>query len=301
MVKTIQRSSHKPPHRTLNKESPDSGWASSFADVTPYANGANTFDIDYDYEPHDVYSNLDISKRVDLAQFTKTPFTIAKAKSQASSRCKTSQTARETQRSAIGRDHSSSSSATIVVEPKKSIAERLAEQEAADRKGGGAIVPAIEPPKAKKEDKGNSWSNKGTSGWRNALGQPVAATRPPNKSKVLSALDKIDKKSAKAANKKKVPQAAPPAPATPPLVQAPDPKAPPKSIRERLDEIERETKTKTTLPANDKGMDKVLPKRDVKRPVSGKGIGKVRKVINKDDNISFRMIRESHHSGHRQC
>lgn len=301
MVKASRRSTHKTPHKSSTKPSPDTGWSSSFDHVSPYANGAN--DSDTEFEPYDVYYGLDISKRHDQAQFTKTPFTITQ--SQASSRSKSSKAAREAQELATGtasRNPSSSSSGKTMVEPKKTLEERIAEQEAADRKGGRSMTPSIEPPKAKKEDKGNSWSYKSNSGWKNAHGQPVAATKPPNPSKVINALNKIDKKASKAAKKRKAPDPAPAsatvsakttAPAPPPAL-----KAPPKSIREQLDDIERETKikTKTTLSSAER---KKVPAQDVHRPIAGRGKGREKKtVINKDDDISFKMLRESVPSTH---
>lgn len=202
MPKLPRGESHKTPHKSPHTTTPNSGWSSSFADVTPYTNGA-TNDSDTEFEPYDIYDNLDISKRDDRAQFTKTPFTITK--SQASSRSKSSKASREAEEMS---SRNFTSEATVF-EPKKSLEERLAEQEAADRKGGRSITPAVELPKAKKEDKGSSWSNKGTTGWKNAHGQPVAASKPPHPSKVLSLLDKIDKKSNKVVRKRKAPNPGP--------------------------------------------------------------------------------------------
>lgn len=300
MVNPRPRSTHKTPHKSSTKTPPDTGWSSSFADVSPYANGAD--DSDTEIEPHDGYKYLDLSKRDDQAQFTKTPFTITK--SQASSRSRSSKTAREAQELTTASRNLSSSSGTTLVEPKKTLEEIRAEKEAADRNGGRSITPAIEPPKAKKEDKGNSWSNKGTSGWRNAHGQPVAASKPPNPSKVLSVLNKIDKKVTKTVKKRKAPDTATAtasastsmlAPA-PPSAPAPPPKAPPKSIREQLDDIDRETKTKTKTALSVNERNKVPAAQEVERPIAGRGKGKEKKTMrNKDGDISFKMLRESLH------
>lgn len=276
-------------HRPSSRQSSGRIWSSGFADTSPYrpadrdhaddSDCASLFGFDWDFEPDDPNRNLDLSRRVDHAQYTSTPFTIA-AKQADSSK---------------SRNRSNQAPAAASAGPfqplpaEKTIEEKLAEQEAADRRGGRPVVPAVEqklPPHDNKKSGNNEWAWR-NQGWVNAHGQPVTASRPPANSdqpKILDALNKIDKTKSKPKGRKR--KVAEPGPEKEPDL-VPPPRVQPQTILERLDDVKEESARANSKAAGPKK--KTSGKTSEAPPA--KANGKKKKNQGKDDDITFNMLR----------
>ena len=203
---------------------PETGWRRLVGNANILADDADD-ENEADYEAEDPLRNLDLSRRVDHAEWTRTPFTIAAGNRRAKElRKQTTQGPFEPLPRA------------------KTTEELLAEQEEADRRGGGNIEPAVEQPKASKENMTSrgGWT-KQYKGWVNGSGQPVAASKPPGKKQtsIMEALQKLDKGQKGKGRKRKAgadDQQSARIDSPPPASKA---KPKPKTIAERLDEVEK--------------------------------------------------------------
>lgn len=263
------------------------GWRNVFGRTDLRADDADDED-EGEYEAEDPMRNLDISQRPDNAIWTRTPFTIMESQKRAKEL----------------REQAKQSQGPFGPVPReKTKEELLAQQEEDDRRGGGNIEPAVQQPKASRENTNNrgGWTRQ-YRGWVNGQGQPVSASKPPGKKQtnIMDALQKLDKAPKGKGKKRKAgaddePESSTTRKASPPPAPAPKPRPKPKTIAERLDEVEKgiqAKKAKTTI--EEKG--EPNPKSKIGTAIQSKATAttKGQKVNGKkdDDNITFGRIRE---------
>lgn len=281
------------------------GWDTSFRDATPsdgdlsdedfqaYLNGTNDLSR----------NNLDISNRIDFAQVSITPFTIAAQNSAASK--KTSSTRAPKKKTPIATkqaeekkedtpeveaDQEASSSARRKKRKKRQGLLDLGEyssyrelEEAAYKKAklpGPPIEPAVPQPKIDKNDKKknqNQWPARKT-GWLDCRGNQAPGVSRPSKLKPKSTLDEVNDlpKSNSDKGKSRV-------------VKPPPPPIPQKSIIQRLDEQDAEIRKADAAAA---AAAKTKKKPAKKEPVKAKGKGKSSKNKVDDDKITFHRLRK---------
>lgn len=278
-------------HETAHRSS-DHAWSSGFADTSPYRANVNDdadeadyveSDLEYDYELDDPNRNLDLSRRTDLAEFTTTPFSIA---------------AKHAESSKSRKQRLKTDGPFAPVQVHKTLEEKLADQEAADRRGGSPVIPAVEQKLPVHDDRKNgnnewAWRNHG---WVDVRGRPVAASRPAAKSNqpnILDALDKIDKSKGPAKAKGRKGKKRKAAEEDEPSLLPPSPPKP-KSFLERLDDLKVDGST-----VNFEGQKNAPPAKKLKtgpekgRVVAAKAKGQKKKGEDKDDGITFGILRES--------